>query len=310
MTDDELANYDEFGMLKVYADYEDIPWHGRPDVTRRSFDVGSGQKLSALVWGKGEPEIVLAHGNAQNAHTWDSVAMALDLPLVAVDLPGHGHSDWRDDHDYRPWSNAEALAAVISEAAPNLKLVVGMSLGGLTTIRLAAGHPELVPRAVIVDITPGVGSRTSSRSSQTRGAADLPSRPQPQVFESFEEMLQLTASVLPGRPVDSLRIGVLHNARRLEDGRWAWRYDLQRAQNSGEAPSTSTLWEDFSAIAAPLMLVRAGRSPFVHDEDAAEVLRRQPKTRIEVVDGASHSVQSDRPTVLAALIRDFVATTA
>ena len=35
------------------------------------------------------------HGGAQNAHTWDTVALALDRPLVAVDLPGHGHSDGR-----------------------------------------------------------------------------------------------------------------------------------------------------------------------------------------------------------------------
>jgi len=101
MNDDEAANYDEFGMLKVYADYEGIPWKGQPQVARRSFDVGSGQKVSALVWGSADPELVLVHGNGQNAHTWDSVAMALDLPLVAVDLPGHGHSDWREDHAYR-----------------------------------------------------------------------------------------------------------------------------------------------------------------------------------------------------------------
>ncbi len=36
---------------------------------------------------------MLLHGGAQNAHTWDTVALALGRPLVAIDLPGHGHSD-------------------------------------------------------------------------------------------------------------------------------------------------------------------------------------------------------------------------
>ena len=40
------------------------------------------------------PNSVLLHGGGQNAHTWDTVALALDRPLLAVDLPGHGHSDW------------------------------------------------------------------------------------------------------------------------------------------------------------------------------------------------------------------------
>ena len=53
-------------------------------------------------------------------------------PLVAVDLPGHGHSDWRADHDYTPASNAEDVAVALRELAPASRLVVGMSLGGLT----------------------------------------------------------------------------------------------------------------------------------------------------------------------------------
>ena len=63
----------------------------------------------------------------QNAHTWDTVALALDRPLVVVDLPGHGHSDWRDDHDYVPERDAEAVATALAEWAPRARVVVGMS---------------------------------------------------------------------------------------------------------------------------------------------------------------------------------------
>jgi esterase len=79
---------------------------------------GGGQTVSALVWGEHPPELVLLHGGGQNAHTWDTVALILGRPLLAVDLPGHGHSDWRADRDYGPWRNAEAVAAVIEQAAP------------------------------------------------------------------------------------------------------------------------------------------------------------------------------------------------
>jgi pimeloyl-ACP methyl ester carboxylesterase len=46
-------------------------------------------------------------------------------------------------------------------------------------------------------------------------------------------------------------------------------------------------------------------SPVVDDDDVAEALRRQPTLRVEVVDGAGHSIQGDRPVELAALVRDI-----
>ena len=63
-------------------------------------------------------ELVLLHGDAQNAHCWDTVLLALGCPAIAVDLPGHGHSDHLPDHDYRPSRNAGAVAALLEARAP------------------------------------------------------------------------------------------------------------------------------------------------------------------------------------------------
>jgi esterase len=306
MDDEELAaQYDEFGMFKIYADYEGIPWHGQPAVERRAVNVGSGQNVSALVWGSDDPELVLLHGGGQNAHTWDSVALAFGVSLVAIDLPGHGHSDRREDRDYNAPANAKAVAAAIDELAPRAEAVVGMSLGGLTCIALAAERPDLVSRAVIVDVTPGVLARTAGMTSAQRGTTALVGGPQS--YPSFDAMLRAAAAAAPGRPIETLRPGVLHNSRRREDGNWEWRYDVGRG---GVAPHHYTsLWDDVSAIRAPVMLVRGGSSMFVHDDDVTEFLNRQPATRVEVVEGAGHSVQSDRPLVLANLITDFLGST-
>ena len=103
-------DYDEFGLFRENADEFELPWRGEPKVTRTAVDVGGGQEISALVWGDGRPELVLVHGGAQNAHTWDTVALALDLPLVAIDMPGHGHSDWRPDGRYLPDAMVNYLA--------------------------------------------------------------------------------------------------------------------------------------------------------------------------------------------------------
>lgn len=69
-------------------------------------------------------------------------------------LPGHGRSAWREDADYGPKLNAETLRAVLREWAPEPRLVVGTSLGGLTALRIAATEPALGPELVLVDVTP------------------------------------------------------------------------------------------------------------------------------------------------------------
>jgi pimeloyl-ACP methyl ester carboxylesterase len=68
----------------------------------------------------------------------------------------------------------------------------------------------------------------------------------------------------------------------------------------------SVLWEDFGAVAVPLTLVRGSTSPVVDDDDVAEARRRQPEIDIQVIDGAGHSVQGDRPVELAAVLTDLL----
>ncbi len=287
--------YDEFGMLAENAAEAGLPWAGPPAVRRASVAVAPGQQVSALAWGDGDPELVLLHGGAQNAHTWDTVALALRRPLIAVDLPGHGRSDWRDDRDYWPVRNAEAIAAAVGALAGRAAAVVGMSLGGLTAIRLAATRPELVRRLVVVDVTPGVTAEKSAPIAEfVQG---------PEMFGSFDELLERTITYNPSRSVSSLRRGVLHNARELPGGRWAWRYD--RLRPPGGQLDFAALWADLAAVTAPVMLVCGSASGVVSDEDRAEFRSRQPSARLETVDGAGHSIQGDRPVELAALIDDF-----
>jgi pimeloyl-ACP methyl ester carboxylesterase len=71
----------------------------------------------------------------------------------------------------------------------------------------------------------------------------------------------------------------------------------------------ASLWDDLAELKAPVMLVRGGRSLFVHDDDQKKMEELQPAARIERVDEAGHSVQSDRPVILAGLIAAFVAST-
>jgi pimeloyl-ACP methyl ester carboxylesterase len=219
--------------------------------------------------------------------------------LLAIDLPGHGHSDWRKDRDYWPVRNAEAVAAVMQAAVPPGTPVVGMSLGGLTAIRLAATEPGLVSSLVVVDVTPGVDKVKSAP------IADFVQGPES--FAGFEELLERTVHHNLTRSVTSLRRGLLHNARPLPGGRWVWRYD--RLRPSGGELDFGHLWDDLDRVQAPVLLVLGEASGVVVEGDVEEFVRRRPGTRVERVAGAGHSIQGDQPVRLAALLKDFLPAT-
>lgn len=299
-----LPTYDEFSLFHENAEEVGLPFDTPPVVRRESLEVAPGRRVSALVWGIAPPELIFIHGGGQNAHTWDTVALALDRPLVAIDLPGHGHSDWPKDSAWLdPSAMADDVARVIEHLAPEARAVVGMSLGGATAIALATRHPHLVRRLLLVDITPGVNSdKTTDIAAFLSG---------PESFATFDEILERTIQFNPTRSESSLRRGVLHNSVQMPDGTWEWRHQVGRPPTGTglhvERADFQSLWDALEAIPVPVLLTRGSTSPVVDDDDVAEFRRRRPDDAVVVVEGAGHSIQGDRPLELATIIEDFVA---
>jgi pimeloyl-ACP methyl ester carboxylesterase len=301
VADIERFPYDEFALFHENAEEFGLPYDGPPTVRREAVALDDGRSLSALVWGEGAPELVLLHGGAQNAHTWDTVALALDRPLVAIDLPGHGHSDGGRNGSVDLVTNADDVATVIRALAPEARVVVGMSLGGLTALTLADRHPDLVRSLVLVDVTPGVDEqKADSIIAFING---------PESFPSFSEILARTIEFNPTRSESSLRRGILHNAVQREDGSWVWRYARFRADEPAEGgglPDRSHLWEAVARLPMPVLLARGMRTgTVVADDDEAELLRRLPSAQVERFQEAGHSIQGDMPVELARTIERF-----
>ena len=313
-------------MLAENAADADLHWTNPPQVARRQTLVSDNRVVSAIVWGD-QPEVVFLHGGGQNAHTWDTVVMAMGVAALAVDLAGHGHSDPAPGPPaiYDPVALADDMAIVWRSLAPRARAVVGMSLGGLVAIVLASRHRELVEQVAVIDVMPGVTQAKAATMGPPRGAA-------PESFATLEEIVELTVAADPSRARSSLRRGVIHNTKQLPNGRWVWRHDRLRRDPEGHAldaegvrvepgstmelpagrdidpnePLYPALWDDISAIDAPLLLVLGSRSGVVGDDDVAQLQERQPEARIETVHDAGHRVQGDKPVELAGLLAGFL----
>ena len=292
--DDPQFVYDEFSYFdQNCAEYGLDPSSVLP-VERVSLST-TGPTISALKWGAADPTLVLLHGTAQNAHTWDTVLCAMGVPALAIDLPGHGHSDWRADRNYHPETSATTIAQVLESLQIGPFVLVGMSLGGLCANALTARFADLVSSLLVVDITPG------TTEAGARSIMDFVNGPQS--FASFDELLARTVEFNPTRSVSSLRRGILHNAHRGQDGSWQWNYD--RGEPLEDVSSSLTnLWADVAAISCPYALARGLLSPVVTDADVAHLMSLQPDARVETFSHSGHSIQGDEPVALAALIAE------
>jgi pimeloyl-ACP methyl ester carboxylesterase len=300
-TADDYESLDEFALLPADAAEFGLPWHGTPAV-RRVTVLGGGLPVSSLRWGSRPPDVVLLHGAALNAHTWDVFALATRHPLLALDLPGHGESAWRDDGRYGPHDLAPAVADVIAQQAAAPVTLVGQSLGGLTAIALAAACPDLVARLVLVDVLPTVGNAEQVRSFLAG----------PGVFSSRAEIVARARAFGFGCSDASVARGVWHNTRVRPDGSVAWKHHLGNLGgldgHSQPVPSDfSALWPALETFAGPVLLVRGERG-FLPASAADELRFRVPGAQVRDVP-AGHNVQEDDPVLLAGIVREFLAST-
>src|SRR3954454_20557440 len=293
--------YDEFSMFHENAEEYGIKRSGPPTVRREKVELPDGRHLSALVWGSEPTNLVFLHGGGQNAHTWDTVALALDRPLIAIDLPGHGHSGPGRDGSLNVEANAKDLAFAIERLAVTPAHLVGMSLGGISTLQIAKDFPDIVRSATLVDVTPGVNSVKSKMISDFING--------PEKFDDFDTLLARTIEYNPTRSESSLRRGILHNAEQLDDGSWVWRYARFRDAERTGGPDFSRLWPVVGQMKAPLFLARGMLSQSVVDDaDEDETRRLNPTARIQHFENSGHSLQGDEPVALAQAIAEFTAT--
>ncbi len=257
----------------------------------------------ATAWGGPGAPVVLLPSGGQTRHSWAGVGQALaasGFEAIAVDLRGHGDSDWDPDGVYRHATVAADLMAVcagLAEPAAG----VGASLGGVAAL-LAVGELGLdVAGLVLVDIVP-----RSERSGVRRVVTFLAGGQDG--FASVEEAAEAVRGY-KGRPVDADRLR--QNLRLGEDGRWRWHWDPRLVSHQGR--HSRDIPERMAAASAgvtvPTLLVRGRRSDMVSDEGVAEFRALVPHAEYVDVAGAAHMVTGDHHDAFARAIVEFLART-
>lgn len=276
-----------------------------PHVDRVAATLADGRQVSGLKFDPDHsPRIVALHGAGLNAHSFDPMLISLSEPALAIDLPGHGRSSWREDADYSPETLAADLAPALAQLAPAPYALVGHSLGALTAAILAARTPSLVSHLILIDITPGV------HPTGTAGAVAEFIQGQ-RSFATRDEIVDRAIAFGIGSDRAALTRGVTLNTRRREDGRLEWTHHFAHLTGltpAGDGHPFAPLWNLLADLTMPVTLIRA-RSGMVTAELSTEWSARLPSRRVVSLDGP-HNLHEACPAELATAVRGLLTASA
>lgn len=272
---------------------------------RRSFTGAQGQRLAAEAIGDGPP-VLLAHGGGQTRAAWTKVSRALaaaGYQAIAIDMRGHGESEWSPSGAYH-FSDYAADLLAIADTLPEQPAVVGASLGGLAGL-LAEGElrPGAFASLTLVDVTPQL---------EPDGVAHILGFMAAHLDEGFataDEAAAAIAAYLPHRKQRGPSETLERYLRRCDDGRLRWHWDPRFiAVASGSRPEEQEA--RFAAAARrlrlPVHLIRGGSSNLVTTEAARQFLQFAPHASFTDIADAGHMVVGDRNDAFTEAIVGFL----
>lgn len=138
------------------------------------YQLPSGLRLAGWYTGTAVPvqPIVCLHGWLDNANSFLPLARALpELPLLALDLAGHGHSSHRSaDAHYYLFDYVADIATLCRQQGWQQLTIIGHSMGGMVATVLAASFPELVGKLVLLDSLGLMTTAAEDTAAQLRKA--------------------------------------------------------------------------------------------------------------------------------------------
>ncbi|MEG2746579.1 alpha/beta fold hydrolase [Gordonibacter sp.] len=285
--------------------------HVDPELEEGRF-VFRGVTYGSMRWGtlrSGVAPLVLLHGFAQSASSWDEVApcLARTRPVVALDLVGHGCSDRPlDARRYRLDEAAAATCAFLEHLAGGVGVpavpVVGYSMGG--RVALAAAQRDARPFAALVLESAGLGpvdegERAQAAARDACHAARLRSEGLEAFMDDWARLpLFVTQGELPVSTQQRIRRGRLSNDAEA----------LARSFEGAGQHAMPLRAETLSSLAcfpAPVLYLAGGRDRTYRE--IAQDLRAEGVCAVRIVEGAGHNVHLEAPERFCAAISDFLA---
>jgi pimeloyl-ACP methyl ester carboxylesterase len=263
-----------------------------------------------------EEVVVLVHGIAGSAATWDGVLSAFERNgcrrhIIAPDMLGHGESAGVGN-DYSLGAYANGLRDLLASLGHRRATVVGHSLGGGVAMQFAYQFPEMCERLVLLS-SGGLGRAVSPvlRLVSLPGAEwVMPVLARTGVLGLGVRALY-AASALPLLDADavSLQEYARHLGSLTERAHLDAFVDTVRGVIGPSGQRVSGTDRLYLTEGLPTMVAWGRRDPIIPFGHAQRARTLMPHARFEVFEAAGHFPHCDEPERFARLLTDFCDTT-
>jgi non-heme chloroperoxidase len=247
--------------------------------------------------------VLLLHGGGQTRHAWRQTGEFLGRSgwyALALDARGHGDSDWVGNGDYSDASLAEDLACVARSLSGHRPVLMGASLGGITS--LVAASQGLVDAAalILVDVVhftaeAGFERIRSFMSDHAQG------------FDSLESAIAAVARYRGTEPKPGRHAGLAKNLRRGSDDRLYWHWDPRFLVGREDlAGRRKRLTACVRQLRLPTLVLRGALSDVVTEEAVREFLSLCPQAEYVNLAGSGHMLTGDDNDAFGQAALDFM----
>jgi pimeloyl-ACP methyl ester carboxylesterase len=260
-------------------------------------------RLHYLEWNPaGAATLILLHGNSANAWWWRPMARALtgaNLRLLALDLRGHGDSEWVRPSNYSPDDYADDLARLIPAAGAQGAITIGHSMGGIAVLAFIQRYHRLARAAVAIDVAITSGPR---RNRYLRRLRTIPtvSYPDLAIAKARFRLMPNEGAIAPEVIAEIAE----HSIQRTTEGSYTMKFDREIFVGGDGLDVAAAI----AKVRIPLLLVRAERSRIMTAEAAANARRSNPLVDVVTIPNAHHHLPLEAPESLAGAIQQFAAT--
>jgi pimeloyl-ACP methyl ester carboxylesterase len=259
-----------------------------------------GTTINYLTWGDpSERGIVLVHGGGAHAHWWDHIGPLVgpDRRVLALDLSGHGDSGRRDAYSLDAWAR-EVLAVAADAGVTEPPIVIGHSMGGLVTLRLASLYGARIAGAVIIDSPVRDRDLTPEEIAARERRAFGPLRVYPTREQAIAHFRPVPAQ--PTLPYIAAHIAATSVRPASEGDGWTWKFD---PRIFGREPFGAALLTQLDCRVAlfraehGIMSVQMSQTMYDRLGRVAPVIE---------IPAAGHHVMLDQPVALIAALRTLL----
>ena len=258
-----------------------------------------GLRIHYLEWGDTSAQpFILLHGISRVAHSFDHLAphFASRYRVLAIDMRGHGESEWHPEGAYLVEDYARDIQALITALGLRDIVLWGNSTGGRVAQVIAGTRPDLVAAVMVEDVGPERPTAVSNRRAQRMGNEE-------NGWASADELVAHVTKTYPRTASGILANFVRHGSKQRADGRIIWRRDP--AILKGFVPTE--LWDSVSRIRAPIIYILGGASAIVPPETQERLKATLPQLRIVTMPGLGHYPSDEQPEAFLAIVDEFLA---